>query len=175
MMNNHDAVYNVASVDGGGTKTPTVNNNSVVEKTSEAFYAEKQSDSMERVFALDYEKLRQNFTFRLWFTGIYFVFLAAFLVLLFSFGNQDFLTDPSWIAWMVLCFLSFGGTWALLYRNIYRARRTIHQQRVTLTTTGIRYDKHNFPDGSTFHTTIHVRVLFPLSVFVCLLVKLPPR
>jgi hypothetical protein len=153
----------VASFDGGGTtKTPTVNNNnSVGEKSAAAFcYAggAKPDGSMEQVFALDYDKLRQNYTIRLWFYWIYFVFLTAIIASIsISFTIQDLTDSPGWIVYMLVCFLLFGRSWFSIHRSLSRARNAIHQQHVTLTATGIWYDKHNFPDGSTFHTTIHVR------------------
>jgi hypothetical protein len=157
---------------GGGGYKPTVNNNSVVvEKSSEAFYrhAGGKPDSMDRVFALDYAKLRQNYTYRLWLVGIYFVFFSAIITVMYStFANNDEDVSAVWTFNIVLSVLSFGGAWALMHRILYRARRTIHQQHVTLTATGIRYDKHNFPDGSTFHTTIHVRVVSSFNyLFAC--------
>jgi hypothetical protein len=162
-MMNHDG-DNVASFGGGGQiPVPTVNNNSVVvEKTSGAFYAEKTDSSTERVFALDYAKLRQNYTLRLWLTGIYYVFLAYIIIGTFRGFARNNILSFKWNVLRVLSFLVLlGGAWWLLYHVQNRARRTVHQQHVVLTTTGIRYDKHNFPVGSTFHTTIHVR-------FICL-------
>jgi hypothetical protein len=181
-MMNHDAMYDTASFGGGGgggggNKTPTVNNNNVVvEKTaSEDFFcagAGNTDSSTERVFALDYAKLRRHYTYRLWFTGIYFVFLASMITSLFSaFANNDYDDDNFSLNWTVFSFLWVGGMWWLIYRSLSRAQRTVHQQHVALTATGIRYDKHNFPDGSTFHTTIHVRFVssFFLVCLLCLL------
>jgi hypothetical protein len=150
-MMNHDA-DNVASFGGGG-QIPTVdNNNMVVEKTSKDFAGGKPSDSTERVFALDYAIMRQNYTIRLWFTGIYFIFLASMITSLLKYNLSWNWTGLS----LLVC---LGGLWWLLYHSLSRARCTVHQQNVALTATGIHYDKHNVPDGSTFHTTYHVRFI----------------
>jgi hypothetical protein len=98
-----------------------------------------------RVFQLNFAELIKNQQRGLLYFSLLFCFpLMGILILINGY--------PAGFIWACV-------VWYFTIRQLQQlSKQTNHEnQHVAVTTTGIRYDRHNFPTGASFRSTLYVR------------------